>query len=112
MTSYTDAEDARYWFKILEKGEDVLQAAIMKELRITFPQYTIPDPIFFKAHPWYQGCTYWLPGNYSPQEMSKKIMNPLPNVYVCGESYSVGKQCWIEGALENADAMLELLDSK
>ena len=44
--------------------------------------------------------------------MSKKIMNPLPNVYVCGESYSVGKQCWIEGALENADAMLELLDRK
>jgi monoamine oxidase len=108
MTSYTDGRDAKYWFKFLEKGEKVLEREIMKELRRAFPEARIPDPIFFKAHPWYDGCTYWLPGDYSPEEVSKKIMNPARNVFVCGESYSVGKQCWIEGALENAEKMLEM----
>ena len=104
MISYTDGEDTQKWLHHLEKGEDVLQREIMKELRKLFPM-TIPDPIFFKAHPWKDGCTYWLPGLYSPAELSKKIMNPFPDVYVCGESYSM-KQAWMEGALEHADEML------
>lgn len=107
MTSYTDARDARYWFKILEKGENILEREILKELRLVFPDRNIPAPIFFKAHAWYDGCTYWLPGNYSPEHAANKIMNPMRNVFVCGESYSVGKQCWMEGALENAEKMLK-----
>jgi protoporphyrinogen oxidase len=111
MTSYTDAEDTKPWLRILEsKGEMALQNAIMKKMRELFPELTIPNPIFFKAHHWKHGCSYWLPGLYDVKEQSTKLMNPLPaaypNVYVCGESYSL-KQAWIEGAIEHAEEMLE-----
>ena len=106
MTSYTDAQDADYW---LDK-EDI-EKETMNELRSLFPNIKIPDPLFFKTHPWSEGCTYWLPGPglYNPEEISKKIMKPFPNtfnnVYVCGESYSM-RQAWMEGALEHADSMV------
>jgi len=111
MTSYTDAEDTKPWLRILEsKGEIALQNAIMRKTRELFPELTIPNPIFFKAHHWKHGCSYWLPGLYDVKEKSVLLMNPLPgaypNVYVCGESYSL-KQAWIEGAIEHAEEMLE-----
>jgi hypothetical protein len=31
----------------------------------------------------------------------------MPELYVCGESFSVGRQAWIEGALEHADLLWE-----
>jgi monoamine oxidase len=109
MISYTDGKDAKKLMKLLDSKES-LQSFIIKEIRRLFPLKEIPDPLFFKAHPWYDGCTYWLPGHYSPQALSKTFMHPLPNshpnVYVCGESYSM-KQAWMEGALEHADSMLK-----
>jgi monoamine oxidase len=111
MSSYTDGRDTQHWLSLLaKKGEKGLCKEIVKELRLLFPNKDIPEPLFFKAHPWYQGCTYWLPGMYDPEEASEKIMLPLPlkypNTYVCGESYSQ-KQAWMEGALEHAEGMLK-----
>jgi len=109
MTSYTDDTDTRHWMKLYDEGGNVLKKAITKELRKQFPQTKIPEPVYFKAHPWHQGCTYWLPGFYDPVEESKKVMCPQPlkwqNLYACGESFSL-RQAWMEGALEHADAML------
>jgi hypothetical protein len=109
MTSYTDAQDTRPYMKLLDTSPKVLEKRIMKETRELFPELDIPNPLFFKAHPWYEGCTYWLPGFYSPEEESRFVMNPLPlrlpTVFVCGESYSL-RQAWMEGALEHAEAML------
>jgi len=109
MTSYTDAEDTAVWKKIYDKGGDkALCHAIIGDLKGFFPEIQIPT--FFKSHYWKHGCSYWLPGLYDPKEESHKIMCPLPmanpNVYVCGESYSL-KQAWIEGALEHAEEMLQ-----
>lgn len=109
MTSYTDAEDTVIWKKIYDKGgESALCHTIMDDLRIIFPDMKMPS--FFKSHYWRHGCSYWLPGLYDPKEESQRIMCPipkrLPNVYVCGESYSL-KQAWMEGALEHAEEMLE-----
>lgn len=111
MTSYTDADDTRPWMKILEEeGEEMLGKTIVKQLRQEFSGVHIPDPEFFKAHPWSEGCTYWLPGSYSPEEESEKVMCPQPTkwqtLYVCGESYSL-RQAWMEGALEHAEAMIK-----
>lgn len=112
MTSYTDAQDTRPYLKLLEKpkGQTLLEKRIVKDTRELFPELDIPNPLFFKAHPWYDGCTYWLPGLYDPQEESDTIMNPMPrrfqNLFVCGESYSL-RQAWMEGALEHAEAMLQ-----
>lgn len=112
MISYTDGKDAKNLMSILDSkdGELKLQEFIMKEIRSLFPTLTIPDPLFFKFHPWYDGCTYWTPGSYSPSVLSESFMNPLPkshpNVYICGESYSL-KQAWMEGAVEHAESMLK-----
>lgn len=111
MTSYTDAEDTTQWAKILNtKGEMALETAIMGKTRELFPAIDIPNPMFFKAHHWKHGCSYWLPGLYDPKAESEKIMCPLPltfpTIFVCGESYSL-KQAWIEGAIEHAEQMLQ-----
>lgn len=111
MTSYTDDDDTKPWVKILHNdGEKALGKSIVKDLREIMGSTPIPDPVYFKAHLWTKGCTYWLPGLYKPEVMSEKVMNPLPgmwqNLYVCGESYSL-RQAWMEGALEHADAMLD-----
>ena len=110
MTSYTDAQDTKQYLKLLDKSPKLLEKCILKDLRDLFPDCDIPNPLFFKAHPWYEGCTYWLPGLYDPKEESEAIMNPMPkrfeHLYVCGESYSL-RQAWMEGALEHAEAMLK-----
>jgi hypothetical protein len=113
MISYTDGLDAKYWIREDEiggvHGNENVKELIMTEIRKLFPDRTIPDPIFFKQHPWYDGCTYWLPGNYNVREESIKSLHPLPisipNLYMCGESFAV-KQCWIESALDQADNLL------
>jgi hypothetical protein len=111
MTSYTDDDDTKPWVKILHNdGEKALGKSIVKDLRSLMRNTEIPDPLYFKAHLWTKGCTYWLPGLYKPEVMSEKVMNPLPGMwqglYVCGESFSL-RQAWMEGALEHADAMLD-----
>jgi monoamine oxidase len=111
MTSYTDAEDTNHWAKIMDtKGEIALEKAIMVKTRELFPRVDIPNPMFFKAHHWKHGCSYWLPGLYDPKEESEKIMCPLPltfpDIFVCGESYSLN-QAWVEGAIEHAEEMLQ-----
>jgi len=107
MTSYTDGKDTKKWMNLPNKE---ICKEVMKETRKLFPTRTIPDPLFFKAHPWKSACSYWAPGLYDPNEISESIMNPMPkkwpNVYVCGESYSM-QQTWIEGALVHANAMLK-----
>lgn len=109
MISYTESQDAR---KFMDMPEEALSAFLIKQLRDLLPGYDIPDPIYFKTHPWTSGCTYWLPGSYSPSEESKKAHHPFPNtlpgVFCCGESISL-RQAWMEGALESADFLLETL---
>lgn len=108
MISYTDASDTEFWNSILEKkGLSGLQDAIMKEVRKLFPDRHIPDPLYLKPHPWSEGCSYWKAGSYSVKEMSESIINPIPNVYICNESFSTTHQCWMEGALDHADEMLK-----
>ena len=106
MISYTDGKDALYWMK---QSPRETERNVMKEIRRLFPARTIPDPVFFKMHPWESGCTYWLPGAYSVEEESKKSLQPLPDsmhgVFLCGESFAI-QPCWIESALLQADRLL------
>jgi hypothetical protein len=117
MISYTDGDDASYWIKAGSKrsGEDNVKDMVMTEIRKLFPEASIPDPLFFKQHPWYDGCTYWRPGNYCVIEESYRSLRPLPyaipNLFMTGESFAV-KQCWIESALTQADKLLELREFK
>lgn len=110
MISYTDSKYAEKYMKI--KDDKELERVVMKDLRAVFSDKQIPEPIFFKAHPWTEGVSYWLPGDYSPEEITENVLQPLPktfpDIYVCGESFSV-RQGWMESALEHADLLLKKL---
>uniref|UniRef100_A0A6C0DHQ2 Amine oxidase domain-containing protein n=1 Tax=viral metagenome TaxID=1070528 RepID=A0A6C0DHQ2_9ZZZZ len=108
MISYTDGADAHYWIKFRkEKGEDAVKDAVMKGIRKLLPDKDIGEPTEFVIHPWSNGCTYWLPGSYDPVAVLKDSLNPGPNLFVCGESFSM-RQAWVEGALESALTLLKL----
>lgn len=113
MISYTDGADAARWLEVLkeEAGEYKLRRKLVSELRKHFPEKKIPDPLFFKAHPWFEGCTYWQPGPYDPATASRAALLPFGRreaIYCCGESFSM-RQAWMEGALEHAQELLKIL---
>ena len=105
MISYTEGKDTVYWLH-----HNQAEQGIMREIRNLYPDRDIPDPIFFKMHPWHDGTTYWLPGNYSVDDMSRQALHPLPRefprLFMCGESFAK-HQAWIESAIEHADLLLE-----
>jgi hypothetical protein len=108
MISYTDGRDTRVW-----ENTKQLTIRIQREVRRLFPELEIPEPLWVRPYPWTDGCSYWKPGDYDPAEESRKALRPLPDtypeLYMCGESFSVGRQAWIEGALAHAAALLRLL---
>lgn len=111
MISYTDADDTADYMRIQKKGGDkALEKVVMKDVRRLFPSLRIPDPLFFRSHPWETGATYWLPGSYDPHKESVAACHPLPaafpTVWLCGESWSM-RQAWVEGALEHTAECLK-----
>ena len=107
MISYTDGADTDVW-RALEDKE--LETLLLKEARGLFPDKSIPAPTFLKKHDWPSGCTYWLPGDYDVAAASLAAHNPATGVYVVGESIST-EQTWMEGALQSAETLVELLTS-
>lgn len=112
MISYTDGKDTEEYHKVYMKGGDeALQKAVMKDIRMLLPEKDIPEPLVLKGHYWDTGATYWLPGNYDVEEMSFDSCRPLKElkgIYMCGESFSL-KQAWVEGALEQTEKCLSLI---
>jgi hypothetical protein len=90
----------------------MLEKILLRDVRALFPDRSIPAPIFFRAHPWDTGATYWLPGSYDPEKESLASIKPLPsllpNVWLCGESWCL-KQAWVEGALEQTQICLQAM---
>ena len=105
MISYTDGPDTKTYRGL--KGAS-LQTAIQRDLRLLFPERTIPEPTWIEAYEWSDGTTVWKPGSYDPAQQGKAMLQPkpsaMPNLFVCGESFSE-KQAWIEGALEHAELL-------
>ena len=106
MISYTDGKDAEYWMNAIEKkGEKEVQREVMRQIRGLFPNKFIPIPIYFKIHAWSDGCSYWTPGDYDFNKVSKASVLPLPDtmpgVYMCGESWAYN-QAWVECAIDQA----------
>jgi phytoene dehydrogenase-like protein len=103
MVSYTDNSFAKHYMNM---KSDKRQETIMRDLRELFPEKNIGEPSVFKSYPWYDGVTYWVPGNYEPADVSTDALNPIPGIYICGESFSL-RQGWIEGSLEHTAALLK-----
>ena len=107
MISYTDGEDAEYWLRKMKAADHIEQITdeIMGQIRGLFPSIKIPDPIFVKIHPWTDGCSYWTPGDYDFNKVSKASVKPLPmsmpGLYMCGESWAYN-QSWVQCAIDQA----------
>ena len=115
MISYTDGVDAEGFLCLGDSGKEGQKKAVdavMRDLRLLFPDRQIPDPSFYRVHGWTDGCTYWLPSTgtevYDPKKESvaSHTSHGLKNVFVVGESFST-KQAWIEGALEHVEQLFE-----
>ncbi len=106
MISYTDGKDTEFWRPLKDAA---LQSEIQKQVKALFPDHHIPEPTYLKKHDWPGGCTYWLPGDYDVEKASRAAHNPSKGVYICGESIST-EQTWIEGALQSAETLLEMLE--
>jgi glycine/D-amino acid oxidase-like deaminating enzyme len=108
MISYTDDRDTARWHGL--KGPRLI-AAIQAEVRRLWPELDIPEPNWMRPYEWHDGTTYWKPGDYDPAAESRRMLRPrpatMPELYVCGESFSVERQAWIEGALEHAELLWE-----
>jgi hypothetical protein len=106
MISYTDYYDTKPFIENnkLKSNEKIIKI-INKELKKVF-DFRIPNPIKLKCKFWIEGCHYWKK-NFDSDIISKNILNPLPNIYVCGESYSLFNQAWIEGALETSENIIK-----
>lgn len=105
MISYTDNHFATHYMKM----KDGLEETVMKDLRELFPEYTIPEPQLFHYYPWEDGVSYWTPGEYRPEEVSRAALTPFPGIYLCGESFSL-RQGWMEGSLEHAVELLKSIN--
>jgi hypothetical protein len=109
MISYTDDRDTAAWTGFIGLKGSALTTAIQKEVRALWPALEIPEPLWVRPYEWTEGCTYWRPGLYDPVVMSRAAMHPrpstMPGLYMCGESFHVGQQAWIEGALSHAEEL-------
>ena len=116
MISYTDGEDAEYWLRKMKGPNHIEQITdeIMKQIRALFPDIKIPDPTFLKIHPWADGCSYWTPGDYDFNKVSKASVRPLaksmPGLYMCGESWAYN-QAWVQCAIDQAIHAIDAFDN-
>ena len=108
MISYVDGIDAEVY--LTKKGElyKNILPKIQSELKRVFPDKDIIEPTYFKPHLWKIGDHAWKPG-YDSDKVAKMIINPANNVYICGEAYS-HTQSWMEGGLESAKEVLDILE--
>lgn len=105
MISYTEGRDTHHWHGLTGRR---LQRAIQREVLRLWPD--APEPTWVRPYEWTGGCTYWRPGDYDPETVARQLQHPYPTVWVAGESLSVGRQAWMEGALEVAHAVADIIN--
>jgi hypothetical protein len=111
MSSYNENLSNRenYWNNLYKKGINVLKKELHKKLSVVFSIYNIviPESKYIKFYYWKSGVACWKK-NVDSQYISQKILNLMPNFYICGENYS-NYQAWCEGALESSENVLNKL---
>ena len=115
MISYTDGPEAEEWIAKAKKSEKMVQKEVMAQIRSLFSGQKIPDPLFFKIHPWSDGCSYWSPVANAPYDfnlVSKASVKPLPHMpelYMCNESWAYA-QAWVKCSLDQAQKVIDILE--
>ena len=108
MISYTDDVYTNYWKK-MQDNQSKLKTEIIKLVKETF-RLNINAPEKVYVCNWDCGVGYWN-RNVDSEKMSAFILNPMPNIYICGENYS-NNQSWVEGALETSNKCIKLINKK
>ena len=108
MISYVEGRDTDVYLNSKGGLYKNVQSKIQTELKHMFPDKEIIEPTYFQPHVWKIGDHAWKPG-YDSDKIAKELLNPMPNIYLCGEAFS-HNQSWIEGALENATEVLDILE--
>ena len=106
MISYTDGKDVQAFKDKKDKllKETKIKEKIHKEINHLFSN-RVPQPTYFKVHYWSVGAHHWKP-KCDSDKLSQKMINPLKNIYICGEAFSQ-KQAWVEGALETSELVIQ-----
>ena len=106
MASYTDNRFADRWRRLEQtKGVDAVRDRLTRLLKQTFPaanDVVIQDVRVFY---WPCGVGYWGVGADSA-DIARRLVEPLPGIYVCGEHFSETNQQWMEGALETSEEVV------
>ncbi len=106
MISYTDEIYTKYWNSI-KNNQNKLKSKIVKLFQETF-NVNIKKPEKVFVCNWDCGVAYWNKGVDS-DTIYKFLLNPLENIYICGENYSLN-QSWVEGSLESCNDIIKLLN--
>ncbi len=116
MMYYTDSQNADIWNQWCQLGDSKAVEMIHKELsNIVDSKYRgLLDKskvVDIKSCYWKGGVHVWRPG-VDFRKVSKEVLHPEKDIYVCGEGYSL-YQDWIEGALDTARKVCEkITDTK
>jgi monoamine oxidase len=108
MVSYTDSEYARTWKRVLEEEGN---AGVKKKLVQLYKDLNLPVKItHVKMFYWPSGVGYWGVGAES-EKIEFELLHPFLNVpfFICGENVSSRHQQWIEGALDTAEQVVEMV---
>lgn len=105
MSSYNEnlSTNKSYWLNLYNKSKKEFKNTLNQKLNNIFSVFNIavPQSIYVKLHYWSMGVAAWKK-NVDSQYTSQKIINLMPNFYICGENYSQ-YQAWCEGALQTSE---------
>ena len=105
MISYTDDKYTQFW-KSLQNSQTKLKKAIVN-LIYSALKISIASPLKVLVYHWDYGVGVWNK-NIDSELVSNYLLNPLPNIYISGENYSLN-QSWVEGALETSNKVLKMI---
>ncbi len=88
-----------YWHELFKKSEKLLKTKLRENLTLIFNK-EIPESKYIKLYYWKHGVACWKK-NVDSYYVSQKIINLMPNFYICGENYS-NYQAWCEGSLQTS----------
>jgi len=124
LAAYTDGRHVEPWRELLggsgphgSPAPDRLLTEIQRYLRLLHPTLTdLPAPkgsaySSWGADPHETGWSFWRAGAVS-DDVIRRAIRPIPGseLFVCGEAFSRA-QGWVEGALETAESVADLLDA-
>lgn len=105
MSSYNEnlSTNQNYWLNLYNKSKKDFKNTLNKKLNNIFSVFNIavPQSIYVKMHYWSMGVAAWKK-NVDSNYISQKIINLIPNFYICGENYS-NYQAWCEGSLQTSE---------